>query len=110
MFTPSNDGVCKMNKFSEPPLKTRWRPLQTCFGDSGGPPPTPLTPYEYEMRRALYSVSATADFLSTSRPGVYGLAKAGRLSLLKLGPKKSRISAIDIARLLNELRGAPAER
>jgi excisionase family DNA binding protein len=54
----------------------------------------------------LYSIGETAELLGTSRPSIYEMAHAGRLKIVKLGPKRSRVFAADIAAALNELRGA----
>jgi excisionase family DNA binding protein len=62
-----------------------------------------LTPGEYGMRKVCYSINETAELLSTSRPAVYEMARAGKLKIVKLGPKKSRIFAVGIAAMLNEL-------
>lgn len=52
-------------------------------------------------------VDRTAHELSTSISGVYGLVDAGRLTLVKLGKKSSRITGELIERLLAE-RAKPA--
>jgi excisionase family DNA binding protein len=65
-----------------------------------------MTPREHGLDRALYSVKETARLLSTSRDAIYKMAHAGKLKIVKLGPKKSRVPGADIAALLNELCGA----
>jgi hypothetical protein len=73
-------------------------------------PETNMPPHEratarYGLRHILYPINATADTLVISRPGIYDLVKQGKLELIKLGPKKSRITAESIANLLDDLRG-----
>jgi excisionase family DNA binding protein len=48
-----------------------------------------LTMHELGLVRVCYSVGATATILSTSRPTVYAMVHAGKLRLVKFGPKKS---------------------
>jgi hypothetical protein len=48
----------------------------------------------------LVKVPATAYELQTSVGGVYELVHAGKLDLVKLGPKSSRITGESIMRLL----------
>jgi excisionase family DNA binding protein len=68
-------------------------------------PPHEMASARYGLRRAVYSINETSDILSTSRPAIYDLVREGRLEMIKLGPKKSRIMAGSIVRLLDELRG-----
>ena len=55
----------------------------------------------------LLKIPATAHELSCCVGQVYDLVKAGRLVLVKLGPKASRITGESVLRLLEE-RARPA--
>jgi predicted DNA-binding transcriptional regulator AlpA len=55
----------------------------------------------------LLPIPQTAAELSTSISTVYAMIGDGRLDLVKLGPKTSRITSESIARVL-ESRGEPA--
>lgn len=45
-------------------------------------------------------IGRTADELDTSISGVYALVNAGKLDLIKMGPKSSRITGESVERLL----------
>jgi predicted site-specific integrase-resolvase len=68
-------------------------------------PPPDVATARYGLLHILYSINATADALQTSRPAIYDFVRKGKLELVKLGPKKSRITADSIVKLLDELRG-----
>jgi excisionase family DNA binding protein len=63
-----------------------------------------MTAQELGLHKVLYSINETAELLSTSRDAVYDMVHRGKLRLLKLGPKKSRILGAEIALVVNELR------
>jgi excisionase family DNA binding protein len=64
-----------------------------------------MHPHEYGLLKAAYAVSETTTVLSISKTGLYALVKNGRLTPIKLG-RKTLFLASDLARLLEELRGA----
>jgi excisionase family DNA binding protein len=68
------------------------------------PPPSVATA-PYGLLHILYSINATADAPGTSRPAIYEMVRKGELEMVKLGPKKSRITAESIIQHLNKLRG-----
>jgi excisionase family DNA binding protein len=62
-----------------------------------------MTAQELGLDKVLYSINDTAKTLKTSRTAVYAMIHRGKLRLVKLGPKKSRILGVDIAAVVNEL-------
>ena len=64
-----------------------------------------MNPDEYGLLKAAYTVSETTAVLSIGNTSLYELVKDGRLKPAKLG-KKTLFLAADLARLLDELRGA----
>jgi excisionase family DNA binding protein len=63
-----------------------------------------MTPHELGLFRVCYTIGETAELLSTSRDAVYDMNERGEIKIVKLGPRKSRIFAADIAAYLNKLR------
>ena len=63
--------------------------------------PTNSTTAKRKLPLAL-KIPVTADELSTSVGKVYELIDAGKLDLVKLGPKSSRVTGESIERLLAE--------
>jgi hypothetical protein len=63
-----------------------------------------MSPHEYGLLKAAYSVNETLNVLSIGRTALYGLVKDGPLKPAKFG-KKTLFLAPDLARLLDELRG-----
>ena len=64
-----------------------------------------MHPHEYGLLKAAYAVSEATTVLSIGKTALYGLIKNGRLKPVKLG-RKTLFLASDLARLLEELRGA----
>jgi excisionase family DNA binding protein len=64
-----------------------------------------MHPHDYGLLKAAYGVSETTTVLSIGKTALYGLVKNGRLKPVKLG-RKTLFLASDLARLLEELRGA----
>jgi excisionase family DNA binding protein len=62
-----------------------------------------MTAAELGITDPLYTVKQTCKLLKTSPTGVYGMVHSGKLRLIKLGPKKSRIIGPDIVTVLNKL-------
>jgi hypothetical protein len=63
-----------------------------------------MSPQEYGLVKAAYSVNETLHLLSIGRTALYKLVNSGRLKQSKFG-KKTLFMAPDLARLLDELRG-----
>ena len=65
-------------------------------------PPSTAGPKDNTARRlpAAMKLGRTADELDTSISGVYALVNAGKLDLIKMGPKSSRITGESVERLL----------
>ena len=64
-----------------------------------------MHPHEYGFLKAAYAVSEATTVLSIGKTALYELVKNGRLKPVKLG-RKTLFLASDLARLLEELRGA----
>jgi excisionase family DNA binding protein len=64
-----------------------------------------MAPHEYGLQKAAYAVSEATTVLSIGKTALYELVKNGRLKPVKLG-RKTLFLASDLARLLEELRGA----
>jgi excisionase family DNA binding protein len=64
-----------------------------------------MHPHEYGLLKAAYAVSEATTVLSIGKTALYELVKNGRLKPVKLG-RKTLFLASDLARLLEELRGA----
>jgi excisionase family DNA binding protein len=67
-----------------------------------------MTAQELGLDKVLYTINETAQTLKTSRSAVYEMVHCGKLRLVKLGPKKSRIPGVDIAAVVNDLLEAAA--
>jgi excisionase family DNA binding protein len=70
---------------------------------------TPMTPQDFGLTKAAYSVNETLSVLSIGRTSLYRLVQNGELKATKLG-SKTLFCAPDIAALLNRLRDAPMNR
>lgn len=62
-----------------------------------------MTPQDYGLTKAAYSVKEALHVLSIGRTSLYKLVESGDLPIAKLG-KKTLIYSTDIARLLSRLR------
>ena len=65
-----------------------------------------MTPQEYGLAKASYSVREAMDVLSIGRSTFYEIIKNGHLTPVKLG-KKTLIYAIEIAAFMERLRRDP---
>jgi excisionase family DNA binding protein len=65
-----------------------------------------MTPQDFGLTKAAYSVNETLSVLSISKSTLYRLIERGDLKSVKLG-KKTLFLAPDLAALLNRLRDAP---
>jgi excisionase family DNA binding protein len=68
-----------------------------------------MHPHEYGLLKAAYAVSEATTVLSIGKTALYELVKNGRLKPVKLG-RKTLFLASDLARLLEELRGASSSK
>jgi excisionase family DNA binding protein len=64
-----------------------------------------MSPQDYGLTKAAYSVNETLNLLSIGRTTFYQLVDRGELTLAKIG-KKSLVYAVDIAAFLSKLKTA----
>jgi excisionase family DNA binding protein len=64
-----------------------------------------MSPHEFGLSKAAYTVNETLQLLSVGRTNLYRLVKDGRLVPTKIG-KKTLFAAPDIVSLLSKHRGA----
>jgi excisionase family DNA binding protein len=62
-----------------------------------------MTPQEFGLMKAAYSVNETLNLLSIGRTTFYQLVDRGDIALAKIG-KKSLVYAVDIAAFLAKLK------
>jgi hypothetical protein len=68
-----------------------------------------MTPQEYGLRQAAYTVSETARVLGIGRQRVFEEIKAGSLHPFKPGKRDNLILAVEIAALLDKWRAEPSK-
>ena len=65
-----------------------------------------MTPAEFGLTKAAYSVNETLTLLSIGRTSLYRLIEIGELKPTKFG-KRTLFCNVDLANLLNRWRDAP---